>query len=194
MYQLASSMRGCQETRSWQDFQERLTMTCQDLSSIKNSIAPKNKMQLEIMRLSKNCKELARFINNVRKYCSRQFINQQLSGFFSNRNFLLTTRKFHIQDSVIMESHNTFLMVAKRVFNCTDFVYVFTLLDYARFAPITMFFCLIIIAFFSSSFNLRYEVAYRDMNALHRANSHKCESQLIFCLDCLVMAHFCLNF
>ena len=50
MYKLASFLHGCQETRSWQDFQERLTMTWQDILSIKNSIAPKNKIEQEIIR------------------------------------------------------------------------------------------------------------------------------------------------
>ena len=44
MYELASSFHGCQETRSWQDFQERLTMTWQEMSTIKNPIECKNKI------------------------------------------------------------------------------------------------------------------------------------------------------
>ena len=42
MYGLARSFHGCQEIRSWQDFQERYTMTWQDVPIIKNSKAPKN--------------------------------------------------------------------------------------------------------------------------------------------------------
>ena len=38
---VAGSLHGCQETRFWQDSQERLTITWQDIPSIKNSIEPK---------------------------------------------------------------------------------------------------------------------------------------------------------
>ena len=31
IYELATSFHGCQETKLWQDFQERLTMTRQDV-------------------------------------------------------------------------------------------------------------------------------------------------------------------
>ena len=60
MYELAISLNGCQETRSWQDFQERLIMTWQDVPSIKNSIAPKNMNWHEIIRLNKNYRDLLR--------------------------------------------------------------------------------------------------------------------------------------
>ena len=36
MYELVRSLHGYQETRSWQDFQERQNMTWQDIPSCKN--------------------------------------------------------------------------------------------------------------------------------------------------------------
>ena len=54
IYEHARSSHGCQETRSWQDFQERLTMTWQDVPSINNSVPPKNMNKNKIIRLSKN--------------------------------------------------------------------------------------------------------------------------------------------
>ena len=67
MYELARSLHGCQETRSLQDFQERLTMTWQDVPSIKNSIAPKIMNKNEIIRVSKNYQEIIKIYQKCRK-------------------------------------------------------------------------------------------------------------------------------
>ena len=64
MYELEYSLHGCQETKILQNFQKRLTITWQDISSIKNSIAAKIKILQEIIRLSKSYQELAGIIKN----------------------------------------------------------------------------------------------------------------------------------
>ena len=38
MYELARSLHGCQETRSWQDFQLRLNLTWLDISNMRSCI------------------------------------------------------------------------------------------------------------------------------------------------------------
>ena len=67
MYELARSLHGYQETKSWQDFHERLTMTWQDVPSNKNSIAPKNMNEHEITRLSKKYQDLSRISKNYQE-------------------------------------------------------------------------------------------------------------------------------
>ena len=57
-------MHGCQETRSRQDFPERLTMTWQDVPIIKNSIALKKMNYDEIIRFKKNYQDLSKSSKN----------------------------------------------------------------------------------------------------------------------------------
>ena len=60
-FELPRSLHGCQKTRSWQDFQERLTMTWQDVPSNKKF---NSTQKHELARNHKIKQELSRFIKN----------------------------------------------------------------------------------------------------------------------------------